>query len=189
MIGIPIGLAWANAFEWAFHKYMLHERGQDKRSFWSFHWHEHHRESRKHGFEDPCYRRSIWSWSPQGKEAAALAAGALVVVPLLPVAPFFTATLWYSAIKYYRVHKRSHLEPEWAKANLPWHYDHHMGKDQNANWCVTHPWFDHVMGTRKRYSYDENGRAFDVKEAAPTGLVGRARRWLGAVVREVRTPS
>jgi hypothetical protein len=26
-----------------------------------------------------------------------------------------------------------------------------MGKDQNANWCVTHPFFDIVMGTRKEY--------------------------------------
>jgi hypothetical protein len=33
-----------------------------------------------------------------------------------------------------------------------------MGKDQNANWCVTHPWFDVIMGTRKKYTYDENGK-------------------------------
>jgi hypothetical protein len=24
-----------------------------------------------------------------------------------------------------------------------------MGPDQDANWCVTHPFFDHLMGTRK----------------------------------------
>ncbi len=34
---------------------------------------------------------------------------------------------------------------------MPWHYDHHMGKDQNSNWCVTHPLFDMVLGTRKEY--------------------------------------
>jgi hypothetical protein len=26
-----------------------------------------------------------------------------------------------------------------------------MGVDQNANWCVTKPWFDILMGTRKDY--------------------------------------
>ena len=26
-----------------------------------------------------------------------------------------------------------------------------MGPNQNANWCVTHPFFDHVMGTREPY--------------------------------------
>ena len=34
---------------------------------------------------------------------------------------------------------------------MPHHYDHHMGKNQDANWCVTHPFFDWVMGTREPY--------------------------------------
>ena len=40
---------------------------------------------------------------------------------------------------------------EWARENLTWHYDHHMGPDQDCNWCVTWPWFDHIMGTREPY--------------------------------------
>lgn len=28
------------------------------------------------------------------------------------------------------------------------HYDHHMNASQHANWCVTKPWFDYIMGTR-----------------------------------------
>lgn len=34
------------------------------------------------------------------------------------------------------------------KKRIPWHYDHHMTSNQNANWCVTKPWFDYIMGTR-----------------------------------------
>jgi sterol desaturase/sphingolipid hydroxylase (fatty acid hydroxylase superfamily) len=75
----------------------------------------------------------------------------VVLVPLIPVAPFFVGTMWYSAANYYVKHRRSHLDVEWAKEHLPWHYDHHMGPNQNANWCVTHPFFDHVMGTREPY--------------------------------------
>ena len=56
-----------------------------------------------------------------------------------------------------------------GKQHLPWHYDHHMGRDQNANWCVTHPLFDNVMGTRKIYTYDENGRV--IAEERPNGFV------------------
>jgi hypothetical protein len=26
-----------------------------------------------------------------------------------------------------------------------------MGRNQNANWCVTHPLFDHVLGTRREF--------------------------------------
>ena len=34
---------------------------------------------------------------------------------------------------------------------LPWHYDHHMGKNQNANWGVTTDWVDRLAGTRIKY--------------------------------------
>jgi sterol desaturase/sphingolipid hydroxylase (fatty acid hydroxylase superfamily) len=64
---------------------------------------------------------------------------------------FFVGTVWYAAINYYRVHKRAHLDPAWARTNLPWHYDHHMGPEQDANWCVTRPWFDDLLGTRRPY--------------------------------------
>jgi sterol desaturase/sphingolipid hydroxylase (fatty acid hydroxylase superfamily) len=59
--------------------------------------------------------------------------------------------VWLSAYGYYLVHKKSHLDPEWARKHLPWHYDHHMGPNQDANWCVTLPLFDHLMGTREHY--------------------------------------
>ena len=30
---------------------------------------------------------------------------------------------WYSAGNYYYIHRRAHLEPDWAKRKIPWHYD------------------------------------------------------------------
>src|SRR5258705_13224919 len=99
MIGIPLGLAYTNASEWFLHRYMLHGLGRSRASFWSFHWHEHHREARRHDMFDPQYVRSVFTWSPQGKEALALAGAALVMAPFFPVAPFFTATVWYRIIR------------------------------------------------------------------------------------------
>ena len=193
MIGFPLGIIYANGMEWVIHKYALHGLGKDKKSFWSFHWHEHHRESRKHQMFDPQYTRSLLSWSPQSKEVLALLGGAAVVAPLLPVAPFFTATVWYRTVRYYQLHKKAHLDPEWAKVHLPWHYDHHMGKDQNANWCVTHPWFDHVMGTRKTYQYDEKGRVLGDQPSAHVAArqtrpprFARAKQRLSAALRHAR---
>lgn len=151
MIGIPLGLLYANASEWVIHKYVLHERGRKKGGFWQFHWVEHHRNVRLHGHHDPDYERPLFGWHAQGKEALMLTLGAAAHLPLFPVAPFFTATVVWSAIDYYRKHKRSHMDPEWAREHLPWHYDHHMGPDQDKNWCVTHPWFDVIMGTRVPY--------------------------------------
>lgn len=181
MLGIPLGLALANAGEWAIHKYWLHGRGRDKRSFWAFHWHEHHRASRAHDMVDAAYTRSVFSWSPQGKEALSLSLGAVALAPLFPVAPFLTGTLWYRMWRYYVVHKKSHLDPAWAREHLPWHVDHHLGKDQNANWCVTHPWFDYVMQTRKPYGQDPSG-------ALPAGAQGSLLQRLWAGLRERRQP-
>lgn len=178
MIGIPVGLVAANVGEWLIHKHWLHGLGKNKKSFWAFHWHEHHRESRSHGMFDAQYVRSVFSWSPQGKEALALGLGAVALLPLFPVAPFFAGTLVVRGLRYYQLHKRAHLDREWAKQHLPWHYDHHMGKDQNANWCVTHPWFDHVMGTRKVYEYGERGPTSE-REPASKGKSLLGRMWEG----------
>lgn len=37
---------------------------------------------------------------------------------------------------------------EWGRRAIPWHDDHHMNTAQDANWCVTRPWWDYIMGTR-----------------------------------------
>jgi sterol desaturase/sphingolipid hydroxylase (fatty acid hydroxylase superfamily) len=152
MLGFPLGLLYANAGEWFIHKHMLHGLGRDKASFWAFHWHEHHREARTHEMHDGHYERKLLDGvHSQSKEAAALLAAAIAHAPLFPIAPFFTSGVWFSIANYYRVHKKSHQDPEWARTHLPWHYDHHMGRNQHANWCVSQPWFDWVMGTREKY--------------------------------------
>ena len=152
MIGIPLGFLYANATEWVAHRFILHGWGKRKDSFWNFHWGEHHRHVRKNGHRDETYLKPLLSaWNPKSKETVALTFGVAAHLPLAPIAPFFVGTVAYSAMRYYRLHRRSHLDIEWAKENLPWHYDHHMGKDQDANWCVTHPFFDIIMGTRRPY--------------------------------------
>lgn len=170
MIGIPLGLAYTNAGEWLIHKYLLHGRGKHKSSFWSFHWHDHHNASRKYDMYDPQYEDTLFSWSPQTKEVVALLGAAAVHVPLLPIAPFFAGTVLWRMWKYYEIHKKAHLDPEWAKEHLPWHVDHHLGKNQNLNWCVTHPFFDWVMGTRKEYSKEEWAQATGKGRARPAPI-------------------
>ena len=169
MIGIPLGLAYSNAMEWVVHKHILHGRrlGKKRGTFWSFHFHDHHRNARQQGFRDADYEGTVLQWNGQGKEALALSLSTLAHLPLLPVAPFFTATVVYSAARYYRLHRRSHLDPAWGREHLPWHYDHHMAPDQDCNWCVTHPWFDTVMGTRVPYK-DTPREAADLARRART---------------------
>jgi hypothetical protein len=166
MIGFPIGLVYANAMEWMIHKRWLHGRGKNKKSFWAFHWHEHHQSVRKNAMLDEQYHQSILGWNAHSKEVLSLLAGAAIHAPLLPVAPFFTLAVWASTANYYRVHRKAHLDPKWAEEHLPWHVDHHMGPNQHANWCVTWPLFDWIMGTREKYLGTEKHKEDLAREEA-----------------------
>lgn len=151
MIGILVGLVYFNAGEWFAHKYILHGLGKNKKSFQAYHWHDHHQHARKFDLYDPDYEGAFWQSKNQFKEAAQLILIAAAHLPLLSIFPFFTLTVVASAWNYFRVHKKAHLHPEWARKHLAWHVDHHLGRNQDANWCVTHPLFDYVMGTRVPY--------------------------------------
>ena len=39
----------------------------------------------------------------------------------------------FSSAAYYVRYKRAHLDPEWGRRHLPWHVDHHMRPNQDAN--------------------------------------------------------
>ena len=165
--GFLTGLVVANAFEWFAHKYILHGTHRPGKPRYSpvphsmkSHW-EHHREVRKTEFSDHGYVEGWQNWRTRNE------IGSLAVVfglAFYPVSKGLTLATVYSACNYYYIHRRAHLEPTWAMKKIPWHYDHHMNSNQDANWCVTKPWFDYVMGTRVISS-------FALKEQNPIGVV------------------
>lgn len=157
LITFMLGIIYANAIEWFIHKYALHNMGKKKGSFFAFHWNSHHQKSRKNGFIDDDYHTPLFKTPVQLKEFGMLIAGILLHLPLLWVLPGFFFGAAVLGLSYFPLHKMSHLDAEWCKKWMPWHYDHHMGRNQDANWCVTFPLFDHVMGTRIKYEYDERG--------------------------------
>lgn len=153
MIGFPIALFLANGIEWYAHKYVLHgtpRAGQPRYSpspsNMKSHW-AHHKMVRTSDFHDEGYVEGWKNWRYR-HEVKSLLVLSIPATLVFPVAPFFTLGMYYAAGKYFYVHSKSHLNPEWAKKRIPWHYDHHMNTNQDANWCVTRPWFDYIMGTR-----------------------------------------
>ncbi|MBL4795509.1 MAG: sterol desaturase family protein [Pseudomonadales bacterium] len=163
MIGFLVALLVSNAFEWFAHKYVLHgtRRSSGKGRFspvpplMTSHW-THHKEVRSSGdYSDDMYQSSYL----QGHERIRAEINSLIVLCMLttlvaPISLFFTLGTYYCALNYYYTHRRSHREPDWGKSKVPWHYDHHMNTNQDANWCVTKPWFDYIMGTRVISSKD-----------------------------------
>jgi len=148
MLGLPVGIFVANGLEWYFHKVWLHEYPSQYRNSPFFTHIAHHKRARLNGFQDEGYAESMFKNAEMYNEKTALLGLAGAATIFLPVAPFFTVGLYYGIWNYWRVHSKAHLDPEYAKKRIPWHYDHHMTSNQNANWCVTKPWFDYIMGTR-----------------------------------------
>jgi hypothetical protein len=176
MLGFPIALVIANGVEWYTHKYVLHglPRKQSDRQIRTTrrspiprlmrgHW-AHHKTVRQQGYLDTMYQRAYGSGDQhRDDEVNGLLVLCLIGSLPAPLAPGFTLGVYYSAWNYHRTHRRSHLDPEWGKRHAPWHYDHHMNPDQDANWCVTKPWFDYLMGTRV-------AREIRITETNPIGI-------------------
>ena len=78
-------------------------------------------------------------------------AGILIHVPLLWVSKPFAIVAMLYAFVYMVLHRKTHQHVDFFKKWCPWHYEHHMGKNQNANWCVVCPLMDHIMGTREKW--------------------------------------
>jgi hypothetical protein len=180
MLGIPLARAGFGYGEWATHKYLLHGLGRHKDSRFAFHYHDHHQAVRRNGGYDPAYEGFVWSSATQAREAIGLTAVALLHVPLFPIAPFYTSTIWYCLRRYRRDHRRAHLDPVWGRNHLPHHYDHHMG-DQDKNFGVVWSWFDLVAKTRELFVGSDKEPAIHAKhahraETAQAGAELRARR-------------
>ncbi|WP_394753558.1 hypothetical protein [Crenothrix sp.] len=144
-----LGLVYANAGEWFMHKYILHALGKNRHSFWAYHWYEHHAICAKNAMLDLGYQHlKLSTWNTQSKELVVLAAIVLMHWPMAELFPAFVAAIYLSLALYYYKHRRAHLDPVWARKHLRWHYEHHLGGNCSANWCVTWPWFDYLLGTR-----------------------------------------
>ena len=142
-------LIYANFIEWVLHKYVLHGLGKNKQSFWSFHWNEHHKACRKSGNKDESYQSVILEWNSKTKEILSLSMLSLLHLPVILISTIFFYSLVFHSCLYFYLHRKSHVNIMWGKQYLRWHYDHHMGRSQDYNWCVTFPLWDYIFGSRK----------------------------------------
>ena len=143
---ILLALVVANFYEWILHRFVLHKLGKRKASPFHFHW-THHRNVRISGGHDPIYKNLL----PLSREAIVLLFFFILHTPLFWYYPVVAGTLGLYGLSYYFLHRKAHLDVKWGKRWLPWHYDHHLGKNQDLNWCVLFPMWDYILGTRKKF--------------------------------------
>ena len=142
-----LAFVYTNLLEWLIHKYVFHGMGKKRKSLFSTHWHIHHRGCRKNQGHDHTYKE----FPPHDTvrhEILSLVALCIIHLPVLWLSSFFYGCLVFFSCRYFYLHRKSHMDVEWARKHLPWHYEHHMGRNQDANWGVTNPLWDHIMGTR-----------------------------------------
>jgi len=142
-----LAFVYSNLLEWLVHKYIFHGIGKSKNNPFSSHWHTHHRMCRKNHNVDITYKDFPLHPTVK-KEVASLIILCIIHLPLLFINWFFYMSLLFFSARYFYLHRKSHMNVEWGKKNLPWHHDHHMGKNQDANWGVTNPLWDYILGTR-----------------------------------------
>jgi sterol desaturase/sphingolipid hydroxylase (fatty acid hydroxylase superfamily) len=152
-----IAAIFSNFVEWFSHRYVLHGLGKRKNSWFHYHW-NHHLVSRKNDFYDKDYELGFFKSAPVRREIYALLGILAVNSYWLWIWPMFYYCCIFFTGFYWFCHQYSHLNKTWCKKWLSHHYDHHMGKDQDLNWCVTFPLWDNILGTRMKYNYDSVGK-------------------------------
>ena len=139
---VLVATMYSLIFEYLTHKHILHNYRLFKTAFRN-HFKVHHGTSRKNGMIDPGYETLVSSRF----EVIGLTVIALLHLPVCFLSPLFYFVLIANLAHYYYTHRRSHIDIEWGRENIPWHYAHHMGKNQNINWGVRLPIIDKVLKT------------------------------------------
>ena len=133
-------------------EYFLHKIMHDYKRFpflFKHHFSVHHRISRQNEMRDESYDKIFEKSSLF--ELGGLSILLLTHLPVVFFLPFFYITIVGCMCQYYWIHRKSHINVEWGAKKLPWHYNHHLGKNQDANWGVTTDWVDSLLNTRIKY--------------------------------------
>jgi hypothetical protein len=161
-LSLAAAYVWGTAHEWFWHRVLFHGvGGRSKRGPASFHLHEHHPRVTRLGGLDPAFGNWRFKLKPNGgpyngrvTEILGLLAIAAAHAPLVLWVPWFYAGFFAHGLRYHYMHRRCHLDLDWARTHTPWHWLHHFGHP-NANYCITSDWFDKLVGTHSEWRGQE----------------------------------
>ena len=139
---LAVGWLYGHIFEYIAHKHILHNKQKFKKVFRN-HFKTHHNASRKNDMYDKNYNKLMSSKF----EIVSLLSILILHLPVAFILPYFYGMTIWSVLSYYLLHRLSHLNTMWGKKWMPWHYEHHMGRDQHTNWGVRLPIVDKILKT------------------------------------------
>ena len=156
-VWLVTGFLIGSLVEWLAHRYLLHNL--KLRSISHAHFRIHHKNTRHNDGYDSDYESIIPKGYDHGwSEIIFLLIAVTLALPLIYVSFWLWFALLIHAFSYYWLHRKFHLQPQWGKRWMPWHWDHHMIGNQNSNWGVTNPIFDWVFSTRVKQNGNKRQR-------------------------------
>jgi len=147
LLEVIVALFYSYFLEWCLHK-IIHNRKIIPFAFRN-HFGIHHRNARRNKMYDKNYENILSKESLF--EPVSLLFLAIIHLPLIYISYVVYFTLLFSMSMYYYKHRRCHIDVGWGIKNMPWHYEHHMGKDQNKNWGVRTNMIDKIFKTKTDY--------------------------------------
>ena len=135
-----IGVVYSSLVEWTVHKFLFHDFGKKRNSYFSFHLREHHINCRKNENVDRNFSK---------REIPGIAFLLLTHLPIYYLIPTFYYAITLYGVSFVIIHNLVHFWPKMGKKFIPWHWDHHM-VHQNQNFNVVLPIADYLLCTRKK---------------------------------------
>lgn len=137
---ILLTFIYLSFMEWFIHKYLLHNIN----GFFRFHILNHHKNCAK-DMIDIDYQNTYFG----SNEFIGAIVFCLIHLPLFFYYKIFYSILILYFFAYFYVHRKCHLDSEWSKKYLPWHYIHHC-VNAKKNFGIIHPFFDIILGTYQK---------------------------------------
>ena len=140
-------ILFSSFLEYIIHRYILHNKSFKK--IYKYHFKRHHKQSKRLNGIDPDYFKL-----PKNLESGLFEIIGIVILNAI-IFPIYFLNFWFFIFVisyswlYYFIHKYFHVYPDFFKKIFPWHWEHHMGKNQHVNWGIINPIFDWIFKTRK----------------------------------------
>ncbi len=152
LLQIIVAWVYSHVLEYILHRYLLHD--PKRKTFFKEHFGSHHKLARKNLMIDEKYCGSLDI--KNDPEIKGLIVLFVLHFPVYFISFYAYLMLLVCGLSYYLQHRWAHQSHGFARKFAPWHYDHHMGKDQKCNWGVRLPFLDYLLCTRKKYKGTTN---------------------------------
>jgi len=163
-IFLQVFIAWIYGYilEYSIHRWILHNKS--KYTKWAYYNHFicHHGKCRKNNMIESKYNENKTILNFEIKFGIVLS---IVHIPILILFPFSYIVLILSMVSYYYHHRSTHINVLTSRKNMSWHYDHHMGPNQNFNFGIRSDIIDRLLGTRKYYVGTKRERVEYIKRS------------------------